>query len=103
MEQLEKDLAELKDGKCDQDVFQEGMDELKAIIAGLGSGKPVEIKQSKPSGPSVSQAMIDKWNKAADRTVALDEIVGLHGEQLGKHGTDIAAHDAKLDDLSDKV
>jgi len=93
-------MAELKDGKCDQSVFQEGMDEMKAIIAGLGSGKPVEIKAS---GPSVSQAQIDKWNKAADKTVVLDDIVGKHTEELGQHGKEIADHGASLKDISAQI
>lgn len=51
--------------------FDDEINALKGMIAGIGSGKPVEIKQ----GPEISTKDIQKWNAAADK-------VGLHDKAL---------------------
>lgn len=66
-----KDLHEKLNDKVHIQQFDDEINALKGLIAGIGSGKPVEIKQ----GPEISTKDIQKWNAAADK-------VGLHDKAL---------------------
>lgn len=68
---LTQDIKVLKLNKAGTDDLDREIGELKEAIAGLASGKPVEIRASSPKGPKITQEDIDRWNAAADKADSL--------------------------------
>ena len=52
-----------------------GLEELRAMIANMGTGAPIEIRAPSPKGPKVTQEDIDRWNAAAEKTVSLQTLI----------------------------
>lgn len=48
---------------------------MRALIANIGSGAPVEIRAASPKGPKVTQDDIDRWNAAAEKTDSLQALI----------------------------
>lgn len=65
----------LKHNKVEQDDFDRELEELRALIANMGTGAPVEIRAPSPKGPKVTQDDIDRWNAAAEKTDSLQALI----------------------------
>ena len=78
-------MKTVKLNKVERADFEREIYEIKELIANLGTGKPVEIRAPSPQGPKVTQADIDKWNAAAEKTVTLQNLV----EKLVKETKDL--------------
>ena len=48
---------------------------MRNLIAGMGTGAPVEIRAASPKGPKVTQEDIDRWNAAAEKTDSLQSML----------------------------
>ena len=51
------------------------MEEIRALMANMGTGAPVEIRAPSPKGPKVTQEDIDRWNAAAEKTDSLQVLI----------------------------
>lgn len=85
LEKLEQELKVVKENKVEIDDFDKEAEEVRALIAGMGSGKPVEIRAPSPKGPKVTQEDIDRWNATAEKTDGLAVLI----EKLSKETKEI--------------
>ena len=67
LKKLEGITATLQDEKADKVDVNNDVLRLEKMIEDLGSGKPVEVRVASAKGPKISDADVDKWNKAADK------------------------------------
>ena len=59
----------MQENKADKIDLNDQVNRLEAMIEALGAGKPIEVRAASPTGPKISDADIDKWNKAAELTL----------------------------------
>lgn len=75
IDQLGLDIKQLKNAKAEQDDLDQGLQEIRDMIANMGTGKPVEIRAPSPKGPKVTQEDIDRWNATAEKTDSLQVLL----------------------------
>lgn len=105
-ERVDKEFEELKtkvDDKVDAEIFDQEIEELKALIQALGSGKKVEIKPS--SG--VNTKDMNKLKSLAEKIPSLEALIKKLTERMNSAETDIKdiyeilAKKADISDLND--
>lgn len=66
IKKLEGQTQDLQENKADKIDLNDQVNRLEAMIEAMAAGKPVEVRAATPTGPKISDADIDKWNKAAE-------------------------------------